>query len=587
MHKLYMSALTLCTTTMFYSQEVVWQKDLKSNTQDFLSQVTTTIDQQYLITGSVIQGGSLREPQATSLRNVQGSSVGSAQATNKQNNGYDFHLVKLNQQGDQVWEKYFAGNNHDYLSATVATQEGGFLISGTTFSGKSLDKKEDSKGGSDIWLIRINEFGDELWQKTLGTSSDEEARAVIQTTDLGFFVAGNVQGSLREPQGTPTSNPQGTPIAGSQGTQKPQGASTQNSQGMQGYGSKDVLIIKLDKNGKEISQLVLGGAGLDEVEKMIPTKDGGALLGIYSRSSEFRVTGSESKSSTSGNSNLVSRYPKNTNNEGEGDYWIVKLSKDGKVEWEKNYGGKGDDHLRTLALTSSGYIIGGESRSERSGNKTVGIEEGTDVWLISLNERGDEEWQKSYNFKNRDILMGISTIHSADDKTKGILLGGYTQAEGRIETDDETFWMLYLNDKGDEQWRKHVKGESKKREERLSDIKLNRDGSIILAGTSAEELGKENWKIIKLGDKQIDQLIVKQDIKIYPNPVSDYAYVEIGFDFKEADISLYDMGGRQLQNLKTKNKVTKINTQALIQGAYLVVIKTDNNKTANAKLIKK
>jgi hypothetical protein len=61
-----------------------------------------------------------------------------------------------------------------------------------------------------------------------------------------------------------------------------------------------------------------------------------------------------------------------------------------------------------------------------------------------------------------------------------------------------------------------------------------------------------------LGDKQVDQLIAKYDIKIYPNPVTDYAYVEIGFDFKEADILLYDMSGRQLQYLKTKNRVTKI-----------------------------
>ncbi|KFF09626.1 secretion protein, partial [Chryseobacterium soli] len=179
-------------------------------------------------------------------------------------------------------------------------------------------------------------------------------------------------------------------------------------------------------------------------------------------------------------------------------------------------------------------------------------------------------------------------LHSADDKSsKGILLGGYTQAEGRIESDDETFWMLYLNQDGNEQWRKYVKGESRKKEERLSDIKLNRDGSIILAGTSAEELGKENWKIVKLGDSQIDKLIEKKEIKIYPNPVTDYAYVETGFEFKNAEITLYDMGGRQLQTLHTKNKITKINTQNLIQGAYLVVIKTDTNKTANAKLIKR
>ncbi|WP_241154763.1 hypothetical protein [Amniculibacterium aquaticum] len=220
-------------------------------------------------------------------------------------------MVKLNQQGEQVWEKYFSGKNHDFIGSTVATQEGGFIVSGTTYSNVGLDKKQESNGGSDIWLIRLNEFGDELWQKTIGTSSDEESRAVIQTTDLGFVIAGNVQNSAK------------------------------------GYGSKDVLIIRLDKNGKELSQIILGGKGLDEVEKMIPTKDGGALLGIYSRSD---IGGS-----------------KKTENNGEGDYWIVKISKDNKVEWEKNFGGNGDDHLRTIALTSTGYIIGGESRSEKSG----------------------------------------------------------------------------------------------------------------------------------------------------------------------------------------------------------------------------
>ncbi|MGE8431508.1 T9SS type A sorting domain-containing protein [Chryseobacterium joostei] len=506
-HLLWVSFLGV--TLQVQGQEVLWQKNIKSFTQDFLNQITTTIDKQYLITGSSIQT-----------------------KRQQQNNGYDFHLVKLNQQGEQVWEKYLSGQNHDYLSATVSTQEGGFLLAGTSFSGKGLDKKDESKGGSDIWMVRLNEFGDELWQKTLGTASDEQARAVVQTIDLGFFVAGNVQNSSK------------------------------------GYGSKDAWIIRLDKNGKELSQQILGGKGSDEVEKMIPTKDGGVLIGIYSRSS---VGGT-----------------KKTENSGEGDYWIVKLDKMGKIEWEKNYGGKADDHLRALALTSTGYLIGGESRSERSGNKTVGIEEGTDLWLIALNERGEEQWQKSYNFKNRDIMMGMSVIHSADDKTsKGILLGGYTQAEGRIEKDDETFWMLYLDQDGNEQWRKHIIGENRKKEERLSDIKLGRDGSIILAGTSAEELGKENWKIVKLGDSQLDKLIEKQDIKIYPNPVSDYAYVEIGMKFKDADILVYDMSGRQLQTVKTKNKVTKINTQPLVQGAYLVVIKTDTNKTANAKLIKK
>ncbi|PRB01990.1 secretion protein [Chryseobacterium sp. MYb7] len=515
MKKNYTLALFLCAFLNMSAQEtgVVWQRDINSSTQDFLSQITTTIDQQYLITGSSIQSEKLQQ-------------------ASKQNNGYDFHLIKLDQQGNEVWEKYFSGKNHDYLSATVTTQDGGFLLAGTSYSGKGLDKKDDSKGGSDIWLIRINEFGDELWQKTLGSSSDEEARAVIQTTDSGFFVAGNVQNSSK------------------------------------GYGSKDLLITKLDKDGKELSQLIVGGKSLDEVEKMIPTLDGGALLGVYSRSNASGT--------------------KKTENYGEGDFWVIKLSKDNKVEWEKNLGGKADDHVRTLAVTSSGYLIGGESRSERSGNKTVGTTEGTDLWVISLNEKGDEIWQKSYSFGNRDVLMSMNVLHSADDKSiKGILLGGYTPSEIRTEKDDNTFWLLYTDQLGNEVWRKYIPGESRQKEERLASVAMGRDGSIILAGTSAEELGKENWKIVKLGDRQVDQLIEKYDIKIYPNPVSDYTYVEIGSQFKDAEILLYDMSGRQIQSLSTKNKVTKINTQALIQGAYVVTIKTDTNKTANAKLIKK
>ncbi|WP_353151457.1 T9SS type A sorting domain-containing protein [Chryseobacterium sp.] len=53
--------------------------------------------------------------------------------------------------------------------------------------------------------------------------------------------------------------------------------------------------------------------------------------------------------------------------------------------------------------------------------------------------------------------------------------------------------------------------------------------------------------------------------------------------FKEAEILLFDMSGRQLQSLKTKNKVTKVNPQTLIQGAYLVTIKTDTNKNSQCK----
>lgn len=561
MKQLYLSVLAL-VGMVTYGQEVTWQRNIKSNTQDFLSQLTTTIDGLILLSGSTIQ---------TNQQPV--SSI-------NQNNGYDFHVLKMNQQGQTVWEKYFGGTLHDFLTATVSTQEGGFLLAGTSYSDEGLQKKNKSKGGSDIWLIRLDEKGDEQWQKTLGTEVDEEAKSVIQTTDLGYYVAGNVQSK--------------------------KGA----------FGSKDVLLVKLDKNGKIINQLYLGGKGLDEVEKIIPTKDGGALVGIYSRSSklengELKIEIEELDSptgrrqneesldeepkeditnKTDANSSILiptTYQPKTTEHYGEGDFWVVKLSKEGKVEWEKSFGGKEDDHLRTLANKDTGFIISGESRSGNSGNKKSSIKEGTDLWVIALNELGEEQWQKGFNFKNRDVLMSLNTINDATgNKTKGFLLGGYTQAEGKLQKNDETFWMLYVDNKGEEVWRKYVEGKEKKQEERLVAATINRDGSYLLAGTSAEELGKENWKIVKLGDKQLEQLIEKQDMRIYPNPVTDYCYVEIGVEFKEATINVYDITGKLVYQTKTKNSVTKISTASLPQGSYIVTANTENKSITN-KIVKK
>ena len=514
------------------AQEVAWQKDISSSTQDFLSQLCITIDGQYLVSGSSIK--------ASKMTSV--SSAGSA----KQNNGYDFHVMKLNQQGEDVWEKYFSGNRHDYLAATTATKEGGFLLAGTSYSSLAFDKKEKSFGGSDLWLIKLNENGEEEWQKTIGTAKNEEAKSVVQTMDLGYFVGGDVNGAS------------------------------------QGFGGKDALIIKLDKTGKVISQTMLGGTGSDEVEKMIPTKDGGVLLGIYSRS------GIPLNPPKEGSPTTFKTISKTSQNFGEGDYWIVKLNKDGALQWQKNFGGKDDDRIKTLSFFEDGFLIGGESRSSSSGNKQPTIKEGTDLWFIALNENGDEIWQKSYSFGNRDVVMSQNTINDASgNKTKGFLIGGYTQAEEKISKNDETFWMLYLDNKGDEVWRKHIEGKSKQKEERLVDAKLQNDGSFILAGTSAPELGKENWKILKLADKDVENLIEKQEIRIYPNPVEDYCYVEIGFDFTgEAEILLHDMSGRKMQTIKTKNKVTKLNTTVLPQGVY-VVTGTTSNKVVNTKIVKK
>lgn len=544
---LFLASLVSSPTTL--AQKISWQKNIKSNSQDFLSQLSTTIDGQYLLSGSSI------------ITPSQISEKGS------QNNGYDYHIIKMNQQGQPLWQKNFGGPQHDFLTATVATQEGGFLLVGNSYSSEGLQKRTPNAGGSDLWMIKVDENGEEQWQKSIGTALDDEAKTAIQTTDLGYIVAGTI------------------------------------NQKKEAFGAKDVLVLKLDKKGNLMHQMILGGTGVEEVEKIIPTRDGGALLGIYSRSNTLEITQrrilkekslelKEQLSSTAKNKveplQFTTTYePKTSNHFGEGDYWIVKLNKEGKVEWQKSFGGKEDEHLRSMSVTDQGYIIAGESRSGISGTKKTSQKEGTDLWIIALDFNGEELWQKSYSFGNRDVMMSLDTITDATgNHTKGFLLGGFSMAEGKAKMNDETFWLLYLDSKGEEVWRKYVEGKERNNEERLVDAKLNNDGTFILAGTSAEELGKENWKVVKLADAQLEQLIEKQDMRVYPNPVEDYCYVEIGIDFKEATISLYDMSGKLTFETKTQNRVTNINTRNLPQGTYVVSIRTENQKL-NRKIVKK
>ena len=567
MKQLYFGLLFLFVQLSVSAQEskTLWQRDLKSSTQDFLSNMNSTIDRQILLSGSSINTKS--QQVSTDLQ--------------QQNRGYDYHVVKLDQNGNTVWDKYFGGTRHDYLTTSIATQEGGFLLAGTSFSNQSGEKKINNLGGSDVWVIRLDENGEELWQKTLGTKSNDEASSIVQSADEGFFVTGNIN-------------------------------SNQNL-----LGSKDVFITKLDKTGKLINTTILGGNSLDEVQEMTASPDGGTVLLIYSTSgkkenktlqiSETNPKNTENKAidllaslnPSTDNQQLTTIFGKTEENFGEGDYWIVKLDKDANVEWQKTYGGTSDDHPKTIAFTDNGYLIGGESRSGSSGNKKENTKEGTDLWLVLLDNAGNELWQKSYSMGNRDVLMSMNVIRKTNNENrsedKGFLLGGYTQAEEKIQSDDEKFWMVYIDTEGKEEWRKHVEGKSRKKEERLVSAKLQNDSTFLLAGTSADQLGEENWKIVKLGDNDLDQLIDKQDIRIYPNPVEDYCYVEIGSSVwntdnknEESEIWLHDMSGRQFEMIKTKQQITKINTSTLPQGVYVVTAKTTNKtKSVNAKIVKK
>ena len=126
---------------------------------------------------------------------VFGTSRSEAGGDKTQNSvGYDYWILKLNDDGTKMWDRVIGGNRTDNLYSVVKTIDGGFLLGGTSNSDISGDKTQANWGSfftSDYWIVKIDSLGNVQWDKRYGGSSDEEKLVnVIQTNDSGFLISG-------------------------------------------------------------------------------------------------------------------------------------------------------------------------------------------------------------------------------------------------------------------------------------------------------------------------------------------------------------------------------------------------------------
>ena len=88
----------------------------------------------------------------------------------------------LQGQPDIFWTRTFGGSNSDYGRSVQQTTDGGYIITGYTYS--------FGNGGNDVWLIKTNANGNEEWNQTFGGSSGDDGKSVQQTSDGGYIITG-------------------------------------------------------------------------------------------------------------------------------------------------------------------------------------------------------------------------------------------------------------------------------------------------------------------------------------------------------------------------------------------------------------
>ncbi|MFN8357681.1 MAG: T9SS type A sorting domain-containing protein [Spirosomataceae bacterium] len=109
--------------------------------------------------------------------------------------GFDYWVVKIDGSGNKLWDKGFGGASDDVLRSMVATTDGGFLLGGFSASGAEGDKSEASQGREDYWVVKINGNGNKLWDKRFGGTDLEDFHSITATTDGGFLLGGDSSSS--------------------------------------------------------------------------------------------------------------------------------------------------------------------------------------------------------------------------------------------------------------------------------------------------------------------------------------------------------------------------------------------------------
>ena len=463
--------ILLLLPSFLFSQDILWEKSYGGKHAEYLFDAQPTADYGYILAGS-------------SLSNKSGNK------TDNNKGDLDYWVWKMDEKGELDWQKSFGGSGFDLLQSIKNTRDGGFILAGTSSSNSDFQKKDSCRGVTDFWVIKLDAKGEEQWQKTIGGSGQDELLCAFQTRDGGYMLGGSSSSSPLTPE-------EGKEKENSIKNIKPDlYAKTEKSRG-----NMDYWIVKLDKEGTVLWQKTYGGEYADLLRSMEQTKDGGYILGGYSNSSQ---SGEKTNSNT-----------------GIGDYWIVKIDDIGGIEWQKTYGGNGDNQMYVIHQTNDGgYIAGGNSNSTTPLTSVGGsVRSGTDFWVLKLDEKGAVLWSETYDFGKVDILTSL-----VENKDHTYLIGGYAQNESAnslekvIKKDEEginDYIALKIDEKGAVLWDKTVGSNG---EDILRKLIETRDGGYLLAGTSNAQSNANNPN--KLANK-LDNGVPNEQLQKATSTVND------------------------------------------------------------------
>ncbi|MEF8832499.1 MAG: hypothetical protein V5A66_03150 [Candidatus Thermoplasmatota archaeon] len=266
---------------------------------------------------------------------------------------YDFWMVKIDSKGEKQWDSGFGGNYNEKCYSVLQTEDGGYLLGGSTIT--------YGDRGADYWVVKTDEEGNKSWSETYGGAGDDICRSVIKTEDGNYTLAGYT-----------------------------------DSFGDPGQGA---YLVKINEDGNEIWNRTAGGTFDDYVYDAMQVDDGGY---VYVGSTTSYGAGEES-------------------------FWMVKTDSQGFEEW--NYSTDGDYNEIAYAVDESEadtYVMTGYTSSYGQGGK--------DLWVVEIDQDGEAVAKQTFGSAGDETAYAIAV--SGDDK---FALAGSTDSFG---AGGEDYWVV-------------------------------------------------------------------------------------------------------------------------------------------------
>ncbi|MEZ4888191.1 MAG: hypothetical protein R3E32_25910 [Chitinophagales bacterium] len=426
---------------------IAWQQQYGGTGDDRMNDFLNLYDGGYLAVGSTT------------------SSDGDIAANN---GGQDAWVLRMNGEGNLLWEVAIGGNDTDVFNAIEATEDGGYLLLGTSFS--TENELGAAHGDSDIWLVKINAKGELLWSKLFGGSGK----------DVGIDLTAIGEGQYA--------------IGGY--TFSEDGDFTQNR------GDRDACILVVDEMGELMWSKTYGGSEEEVFNAVKFEIQSNRILAVgFTRSKDGDIT----------------------DNKGFSDFWSVQIAvNSGELLQETNYGGSSSDKAIAAVLLQNGEIaILGETLS--SNGQVTDYRGQGDLWLIKTAMDGSLIWQKT---------LGTSVVETAYDLLQsgdGVLLVlGTSVSLAQSSTLSDVLLYKAFPEDGSVIWEFGISGSG---DDVGNALALSANGNFCLAGHTdstdgdiggGKKHGSHKAWILQVDDGSTgiaEGKVKEATLKVYPNPM--------------------------------------------------------------------